>query len=169
MHPRSAQALRLRPAPSLSLSPLTSTLTLRTEPPPGPQISAYAYVLGMVAMLLALPHQAVLTSIWATTWQVSGSLEGGKVVTEGQRSGGAARPELPPWRPSLLEPAPPAHLPLCPAAFAQPVCSRSLPMQAGVAALGACMLFTLRGRISGRMSVLPSGGSAAALAGPKHH
>ena len=41
--------------------------------------------------------------------------------------------------------------------------------QVGVVALAACMLFTLRGRI-GMKTVLPAsaGGSAAALAGPKH-
>lgn len=77
---------------------------------PLPQISAYAYALGLVTMLLALPHPSVLTGIWAFTFQ------------------------------------------------------------AGVACLLGCMVFTLRGRISGRMSVLPAsaGGSSAALAGPKH-
>jgi hypothetical protein len=42
--------------------------------------------------------------------------------------------------------------------------------QAGVAALGGCMLYALRGRINGR-SVLPSAGTtvAAAFAGPKDH
>lgn len=47
----------------------------------------------------------------------------------------------------------------------------STAWQAGVAALGACMLFTLSGRISKGYSVLPAAGgsaSAAALAGPKH-
>lgn len=34
------------------------------------QVSAYAYILGCVTMLLALPHSAVLTGIYSTTWQV---------------------------------------------------------------------------------------------------
>lgn len=73
-------------------------------------VSAYAYILGMVTIQLALPHAAVFTGMWCRLWQ------------------------------------------------------------AGVAALAGCMLFTLRGRISGR-TVLPSsaGTVAAAFQGPKDH
>lgn len=53
------------------------------------QVSAYAYVLSLVTMLLALPHTAVLTGVWSTTWQV-----------RGRPGGGAARAQAPPVAPT---------------------------------------------------------------------
>ena len=46
-----------------------------------PQVSAYAYVLGMVTMQLPLPHSAVFTGIWCRLWQVhTGWLVGKSLV-----------------------------------------------------------------------------------------
>ena len=152
------------------------------------QVSAYAYALGLVTMLLALPHTAVLTGVWATTFQVGAfpclrvpcSWPLGRRLLRvllpstwaGQPPACAtsllARAQRPCARPrSVVRVLPvPQPSPPCLAADARPHA-----LQAGVLSLLGCMVFTLRGRISGRMSVLPgsAGGSAAALAGPKHH
>ena len=123
------------------------------------QVSAYAYVLGMVTMQLPLPHSAVFTGIWCRLWQVgNGWLARDSFVCVYQLLGSrlgplhASRPQpcrqpSPAWSALLLVSA----------------------VQAGVAALAGCMLYVLRGRINGRAVLPSSGGSAAAVfQGPKH-
>lgn len=107
----------------------------------GPQVSAYAYILGMVTIQLALPHAAVFTGMWCRLWQVRAGI--------GRMCGYMCCLTL--------------H-------FSASLTTSPLSPQAGVAALAGCMLFTLRGRISGR-TVLPSsaGTVAAAFQGPKDH
>lgn len=125
------------------------------------QVSAWAYVLGMVTMNLALPHAAVLTGVSEPPrererWRCFVAARCTCLL------GGALRAPALMCLPALLRPHPPSLAEL-------QIWSRS--WQAGVIALGACMLYTLRGRISGGRILPTAGGSAAQLAGsdgPKH-
>lgn len=96
-------------------------------------------------MQLALPHPAVMLGTWCRLWQVGGFVCVGDAMH--RLSAGTGASGCCCWK----------------------VVAYCCRLQAGVVALAACMLYTLRGRINGR-TVLPSAsGVAAALQGPKHH
>mgnify|MGYP001810843246 CR=1 FL=1 len=109
-------------------------------------------------MQLPLPHHAVLTGLACLTWQVGGSMNGvGELGGSGSSGGGRRRTAADRRSEWVLHSAVhPPHV----------SCSPPAAAQAAVIALGGCMLYVLRGRISGR-SVLPASASGPSFATPK--